>query len=334
MKAEAIVAVDAKKVEVRQIEIGEMTPWDIKVELETSGISVGTESYVLSVHKAGGRGYIPGYAPIGRVVEVGTSAASTFKVGERVSYFAPNPPVDVGQGCGGHQSPALICVDPQKKDLLASNTYCVKVPEGLSSEHSAFGGISAVSCMGASMPQARVGDKALVIGQGLIGQFAAQHLKLRGVEVAVADLHEKRLALSRQSGADHVINSSKQDMVKATRALWSEGADIIVDTTGSYDVIEASADAIRFKGKYVLLGWCKGTGLKVERFHGRVFEVYLPWTLEGRRALSSWRLMDAGLLRIDHLITHRFSYRDAQKAYDLIYRAPEEYVGILLDWRK
>ena len=295
---------------------------------------MGTESYVLSRHRKDAKPYIPGYAPVGRVVQVGRKAASSFEVGDRVSYFAPTAPAGAGQGCGGHQSPAICHVDPQSRDLLGSNTYCVKVPEALSCERASFGGISAVSCMGAGMVGPNVGDKALVIGQGMIGQFAAQHLKLRGVEVAVADLHEKRLHLSKESGADHAVNCTRQNMVEAVRSIWPDGADIVVDSTGSYDAIEASVDAIRFRGRYVFLGWCKGSGFNLEKFHGRVFEAYFPWTLEGRRVLSSWRLMETEALKVDHLVTHRFSYRDAPDAYDLIYSAPDQYVGIMLDWRE
>ena len=173
---------------------------------------------------------------------------------------------------------------------------------------------------------------ALVIGQGLIGQFAAQHLRLRGAEVAVADLHEKRLDLARQSGADHVINASETSLVDGVQEIWPEMADIIVDSTGNYRVVEDSVDAIRVRGRYVFLAWYKGADFNIERFHGRVFEAYFPWTLEGRRVLSSCRLMQTGALKVDHLITHRFKASQAQAAYDLIYDAPDQYAGILLDW--
>ncbi|HUT23277.1 MAG TPA: zinc-binding dehydrogenase, partial [Sumerlaeia bacterium] len=191
-----------------------------------------------------------------------------------------------------------------------------------------------ISCMGISLAKPNVGDRALVIGQGMIGQFAAQHLKLRGAEVAVADLHEKRLGLSAESGADHVIHAGEQNVAEAVRSIWPPGADIIVDSTGDCRVVEASLPAIRTRGKYVFLGWYKGADFNLETLHGRVFEAYFPWTLEGARVLSCWRLMDAGAMQVDHLITHRFPAEDAQKAYDLIYAAPEQYAGVMLDWRE
>ncbi len=44
-------------------------------------------------------------------------------------------------------------------------------------------------------------------------------------------------------------------MIEAVRAIWPEGADIIVDTTGNHKVVEKAYDAMKVKGKIVMLGW-------------------------------------------------------------------------------
>jgi 3-hydroxyethyl bacteriochlorophyllide a dehydrogenase len=340
MQARAVMSTATRQVGLRDVEIGAVGEWDVAVELERSAISVGTESYVLATATYP-RPYIPGYAPIGRVVEVGDRAAARFSPGDRISYFQPRPPRSVVQGspctlqnCGGHQSPAIIDVDPARRDLLASNTYCVTVPEGLSTERAAFGGISSISSLGVTLAAPRVGDRALVIGQGMIGQLAAQHLKLRGAEVAVADRHEPRLELARRSGVDHVIDVRRDNLVETTRALWPDGADIVADATGSYRVVEDAVGALRREGTVLFLAWYKGAGFNLERFHGKVFRACFPWTLKGDHVLASWRLLESGALCVDHLHTHSFPVADAQQAYDLIYRAPQEYVGITLDWSR
>lgn len=329
----AICGVDNKKADLLDIEIGPMQEWDVKVVLEASAISTGTESYVLSCHKKENGRYITGYAPIARIVEVGAKAAAAgYKAGERISYFAPQAALGMRQMCGGHQGTALVNVDPGSRDLLGSDCYVVRLPDGLTSERAAFAGISAVSDQGISQCKPNVGDKALVIGQGLIGQFAAAHLHLRGAEVMVVDVHDKRLAIARSWGADHAINVKDQDLAKAVRAIWPNGADIIADSTGNYPAIEASVDAMKWRdGKYVLLAWCKGP-FNLPRFHNRVFEVYLPWTLQGFRVLNSFRLMNSGSLHVEKMITHRFKYTEAAKAYDMVYAAPADYCGIVFDW--
>ena len=179
----------------------------------------------------------------------------------------------------------------------------------------------------------RVGDRALVIGQGMIGQLAAQHLKLRGAEVAVADRHRLRLDLALRCGIDHAIDAGRENVVEAARALWPDGADIVADATGSYRVVEDAVGALRREGTVLFLAWYKGPGFNLERFHGTVFRACFPWTLKGDHVLASWRLLESGALTVDPLQTHEFPVAEVQRAYDLIYAAPEEYVGISLDWR-
>jgi 2-desacetyl-2-hydroxyethyl bacteriochlorophyllide A dehydrogenase len=334
MKSKAIVAVDTRKVKIQEIEIGDVREWDICVQLENSAISVGTESYLLKTQKKENGPMITGYAPVGRVIEAGKKAAKSFPVGSRASYFGPRCPEGFRQLCGGQQRTGIIDVNPEGRDMLAPDGYRVTIPEDIPFERAAFAGISSVSGQGVSLSKPEVGDKALVIGQGMIGQFAAQHYRLRGCEVAVADLHRKRLDLSAQSGADHTINCSKESLAKAVLAIWPNGADIIADSTGNYDVIEESIAAARYRGKYVFLAWCKGNNFDLPRLHNHIFEAYFPWTLQGHRVLHAWRLMQNDTLKIDHLTTHRFHYTQAQEAFDLIYDAPEEYAGILFDWKE
>jgi len=334
MTGRAIVAVGKGKVEIREIEVPPVGGWDIRVALERSAVSVGTESYVAGHLANPDKPLILGYAPIGRVEAAGARASSLFAVGDRVSYFGPaQSPAGPAHCCGGHQSPAVLNVNPQTRDLLGPDQYCIKVPDGLPSEQAAFGGIAAVSSMGATMPGTKPGDKVLVLGQGVIGQFAAQHFRMRGAEVAVSDLHKKRLAIAGACGADHVIDAAGQDAVKAVRALWPDGADIVADTTGSYRVVEASVGAVKRRGRYVFLGWCKGADFALERFHGQaVFQAYFPWTLEGPHVQHSWRMMKQGGLRVEPVITHRVSVSEAPAAYEMILSAPEAYVGVVFNW--
>ena len=334
MQANAIVAADSRKVEIREIDIGEVGEWDIMVEMHTTAVSVGTEAYSLSSLANGSNPFVLGYAPVGHVIQAGTKAADSFAEGDMVSYFSPRTPDDAAIGSGGHQSHSIIDVNPQQRNMLGPDTYCIKAPNGLSAERAAYGGIASVSCRGVSMSQPEVGESVLVVGQGLIGQFAMQYYHLRGARVAVADLHPKRLEAAMLSGASHAVNTSTDNMNDATRAFWPGGADIVVDTTGNYNAIESSIDCLRWRGKYVFLGWCKGDcTFNFPRLHGKVHAAYFPWNLEGQRAAAAWRLINSGAMQVDHLTTHRFNYQDAQEAYDLIFDAPQDYLGILFNWR-
>ncbi len=334
MTGTAIVAVGNGKVEIREIKVPRVDEWDIRVALERSAISAGTESHVVRSIANINKPLVLGYAPIGRIEAVGEKAAALFAVGDRVSYFCPSPSTAGPDNCsGGHQSPAVLNVNPLSRDLLGADQYCIKVPNGLSSEYAAFGGIAAVSSMGAMMPRTKPGDKVLVLGQGIIGQFAAQHFRMHGAEVTISDLHSKRIDVALVCGADHAINVAAEDTVQALKEIWPTGADIVADTTGSYRVVEASVGAVRKRGRYVFLGWCKGTDFNLEIFHGQsVFEAYFPWTLEGPHVQHSWRMMIQGGLMVEPIITHRVHVSEASSVYEMILNTPQKYVGVVFDW--
>jgi threonine dehydrogenase-like Zn-dependent dehydrogenase len=332
----ALVAVGDGSVEVHEIHVGSPSEWDIKLIVERSAISAGTESHIVRNIARIDSPTVIGYAPVARVDEVGEKAAKYFARGDRVTYFSPNQSLDgTAHVCGGHQSPALLNVNPETRDLLGPDQFCVKIPEGLSSEVAAFGGIAAVSSMGATMPGTKPGDKVLVLGQGLIGQFATQHFRLRGAEVIVSDIDARRLKVATSCGAEYTINAIKEDTVDAVRAIWSDGADIVADTTGSYRIIEETLDALKTRGSYVFLGWCKGSDFTLERFHGqKVFQAFFPWTLEGPHVLHSLRMMKQGGIRVDPLISHRIGIEEAPNVYETILNSPEEHLGIVINWNE
>ena len=83
----------------------------------------------------------------------------------------------------------------------------------------------------------------------------------------------------------------------------------------------------------MICGWSLGD-FNLPRLHNQVFEAYFPWTLQGHRVQHAWRLMGTEALKIDHLTTHCFKFTEAQDAFDLIYSSPDQYVGVLLDWRE
>lgn len=78
----------------------------------------------------------------------------------------------------------------------------------------------------------QVADTMAIVGGGTIGALALVLAKLHGVgRICVVDQNEKRLAVARQLGADLVVNSAREDAVRAVRS-WTGGA-------GAEHVVEA-----------------------------------------------------------------------------------------------
>ena len=54
------------------------------------------------------------------------------------------------------------------------------------------------------------------MGQGVVGMMMAQLTKLRGAEITIADLYDKKLIISK-SFADHTINARTEDVLERGR---------------------------------------------------------------------------------------------------------------------
>ena len=74
-----------------------------------------------------------------------------------------------------------------------------------------FARMAAVSITAVRKADLAAGDSVLVIGQGIVGNFAAQLFVIAGADVMVADINERRLAVARESGLVQTVNSAKTD---------------------------------------------------------------------------------------------------------------------------
>jgi bacteriochlorophyllide a dehydrogenase len=331
MKAMAVLAIGGG-VELTAVEAPDPREQDVVVEVEYSSISPGTESFVISTDGSSGPWRFKpgprslGYGPVGRVISAGTDAA--FAIGDRVVYAGPR-----GHLTGGHSSPAVVEA-PREGDLLSPDAFCVKVPDPVSSAHAAFAGISAISYFASELAEPAAGNKVAVIGQGIVGLFATQHFALRGLEVMAIDPHERRLSVAGKCGAD-IHQVPGKDIASSVRSSWPEGADIVVDTTGKERVVEASIGALRPGGKYVFLGFHKGSDFSLFSLQEtRAYRAYFPWQLRGELVRASLKLMAMGALAVAPVISHRFEVANAGEAYALLSKRPPRHTGILIDWTK
>jgi L-iditol 2-dehydrogenase len=100
------------------------------------------------------------------------------------------------------------------------------------------------------------GSTAVVIGSGMIGLLVVQALRWAGAKNVVAvDLAENRLALARQLGATHTINSGKSDAAaEAARITDGLGADISFEVVGFTPTFNLALAVLKRGGTCVLVG--------------------------------------------------------------------------------
>lgn len=172
----------------------------------------------------------------------------------------------------------------------------------------------------------KVGQSVVVFGVGGVGLCIAQAAQLVSAYPIVAvDVMESKLEMARRFGATHSINSKKvPDVEKAIRDIvGSQGADVVVETTGIARVIETAYGLTQPKGKTILVGVPrKGDNISIYSL-----PLHFKKILTGSEGGDSEphndipryvRLVQAGKFRLDGLITHEFKLEQINDAIKLV----------------
>lgn len=99
------------------------------------------------------------------------------------------------------------------------------------------------------------GSSVVIYGAGAVGLSALMAAKIVGCKNIIAvDIHDNRLALAKELGATHVINSLNSDVVTEIKAITQGGNEYAVETTGVPLVIRQALQALRPLGTCAIVG--------------------------------------------------------------------------------
>jgi predicted dehydrogenase/NADPH:quinone reductase-like Zn-dependent oxidoreductase len=277
-----------------------------------------------------------GYSAAGEVVEVGAGLEGVYRKGERVAV--------AGAGLANHAELNLV-----PRNLAAP------VPDEVPDEAACFATLGAIALHAVRGLGVGLGDTVAVLGAGLVGQLALQLLGLQGARVVALDYDPGRLALAASQGAELAWNLAEPGAAAAVAALTGGiGCDaiLIAAATESSEPLEAAAELARDRARVVMVGKTgtafpyaafmrKELSITVSRSYGPgryddEFESrgvkypvgFVRWT-EAENLREVVRLMSRGLA-VAPLVTHRFAFADAERAYELVTRGGEPHLGVVL----
>ncbi len=337
MEAQAVVATEPGRVEYRPVRVPEPRTDEVVVRVRHSWISNGTEgSFVRGERIAGDTPrcdtdplpfpHVPGYQKVGVVEWVG-SQATNVQVGDVVFATVSRVSSEMFYPTGGHVSPAVT-----------HHTQVWKLPQGLPPEVFSALVLTQVGYNVGMRPALQPGQAAVVIGDGLVGHWAAQTLQQRGARVLMVGRHDERLArFTAATEGDGVVNVSREqeDLVAVVRhwAAAAGGVQVMADTVGSIATVESLLPLLRRDGHIASAGFYGQNGrIDIQRLREREITLHAPagWAKERMDATLDW--VARGALRTLPLLTHRFPVAQASAAYDLILARREPVLGVLLDW--
>ena len=101
-----------------------------------------------------------------------------------------------------------------------------------------------------------LGESAMVMGQGLLGIFATQFLRLSGANPVIAvDLNPQRRELALKLGADYAFDPSDKDFVEKVKEVTKgKGVNGCVEVTGIAQAMNQALQCASWMGRISLLG--------------------------------------------------------------------------------
>jgi aryl-alcohol dehydrogenase len=100
------------------------------------------------------------------------------------------------------------------------------------------------------------GSTIVVLGAGAVGLSAVMAAALTpATRIVAVDKVGERLSLAKELGATHTVNVGEADLAEALAEITGgQGADGVVETTGSVAVLRQGVDALAARGTLVVVG--------------------------------------------------------------------------------
>ncbi len=299
----------------------------------------GTDLHILRGEYPVRSGLVIGHEPVGIIDELGEGLTG-YKIGDRVLVGAITPCGQCraclsGQSaqCGHeHGYEALggwrfgnTINGAQAEYLLVPNAQAnlARIPDGLSDEQVVLlADIASTGFSGAESANIRIGDTVVVFAQGPIGLCATAGAKLMGASFIIGvESDPVRMAMSRQMGADVVLDPKQTDVVAEVKRLTSGGADVSIEALGIQETFENALRSLRPGGTLSSLGVYSGKlQMPYDAFAAgigdyRIITTLCPGGKERMRRLMS--MVESGRFDPLPLITHRYSLDNIVEAYEL-----------------
>ena len=123
-----------------------------------------------------------------------------------------------------------------------------RVPDNVSNEEAVFVEPLAANFEMLEQVHLKPTDSVVILGDGKMGQLAAQVLTLSGCEVVMVGKHEEKLALARKRGVHTYMLAGTQNFTLES----GRRVDMVVESTGSAQGLEMALRLVRPRGTIIL----------------------------------------------------------------------------------
>ena len=272
------------------------------------------------------------------VVEVG-AAVKNYRPGDRV-MIAPKVPCLSCRYCRDGHYPACSNVKERlpggfaeyilvPEVLLEKGTY--RLPDSISYDQSTF--IEPLACVVGAQRLAgtKEGQTMLVMGCGMSGLLHVKLAKTKKCTIIASDVNKKRLEFATKIGADRVIDAS-ENVPELLTAEIGRKADVVVLCTSALSAIDQAWKCVDKGGCIVFFavpGPEKQVVLPIHDFWTKEIKILTSYYCGPPDIRQALRLLEAGMIEVDDMITHRLPLKDIEKGFRLVIEGQESIKVII-----
>lgn len=340
MKINQILFTEPYKAELvgtGEIDLNKLQDTSVVVKTMVSTISAGTEkaNYIgekrvtANIDKEVPFPRVPGYASSGEVVFVGCSV-KTVKVGDRVV---------VSNFLGNHKNYVVV----KEIDL-------VKIPDGVSFEDAAISFIATFPLAGLRKVKLEIGESCLIMGLGILGQFAVKFARLMGAYPIIAvDPVEERRNMALSLGADFAFDPFDKETISKIKEITNGGVNTAIEVTGVGSGLDQTLDCMKKLGRIALLGCTRNSDFTID-YYKKVHspgitlvgahtnarpehESYPHYLTQSDEVKAILDLVKGERLSLKDVVKETHSPKDCTKVYDRLVNDKNFPIGVQFDWR-
>ncbi|MDH4196242.1 MAG: alcohol dehydrogenase catalytic domain-containing protein [Candidatus Aminicenantes bacterium] len=334
-KMKAAVWYNNRDIRIEEVPLRSPGPREMVVKVLSCGIC---GSDVVEWYRLPRAPLVQGHEIGAEVVEIGSSV-DRFKPGDRV-FIAPKVPCGACSYCREGHFPQCSEI---KERLPGGFAEYILVPEvlvekgayllpgALSYDQSTF--IEPLACVVRSQRLAGVkgGQSVLVLGCGMSGLLQIQLAKTKECTVVATDVGEKKLSYARRFGADLTLPAGGDVPQRLTDYLHKK-ADVVMLCSSALTAVEQAWSCVDKGGAVVFFavpGPEKTVTVPVNNFWTQEVRILTSYYCGPPDIQEAMRLLAAGAIDVDSMITHRLPLEDIDKGFQLVMRG-EEAVKVII----
>src|SRR5690242_1081972 len=210
---------------------------------------------------------------------------------------------------------------------IVSENRLTPIGQDVPFEIAALMGCAVTTALGLinNLAQLKIGQSIAVLGCGGVGLNVVQGAHMVAAHPIIAiDIFDEKLAMAREFGATHTINSARSDLREEVRKIaGGAGVDVFVENTGRVKLIEAAYELTGNTGRTICVGVPKHTeNVNIHTMplhHGKVLTGCEGGDTDPTVDIPRYlKLYEAGKLNLDRVITHRMPFVEINTALDKV----------------